>query len=72
MAGLILLGCLWLAVLELNKNTLWGWLFTAAALIGFYFFRRELLQGRAWFLRAAAWAALLAALTGVLFLTRGP
>ena len=47
MAGLILLGCLWLAVLELNKNTLWGWLLTAAALIGFYFFRRELLQGRA-------------------------
>ena len=72
MGLLILLGCLWAAVLELNKNTLWGWLLTAAALVGFYFFRRELLQGRAWYVRFFAWAALIAALAGVLVLTQGP
>ena len=72
MTALILIGCLWLAVLELNKNTLWGWIGTLAVLAGFYFLRREWLSDRAWYIKVLCWLALLGVLTGIVFLTRGP
>ncbi len=72
MVVLILLGCLWAAVLELNKNTLWGWLLSLGLFIAFAVLKKGFLAERSWLLRAGGWALLLAALAGTLLLTRGP
>jgi len=72
MVGWILIGCLYLAALELNKNTIGGWLLTIAVLGGFFWLRHTVLPGRTWALRCLAWAGLIAALTLILAVTRGP
>ena len=61
MVVLILLGCLWAAVLELNKNTLWGWLLSLGLFIAFAVLKKGFLAERSWLLRAGGWALLLAA-----------
>ncbi len=72
MIVLILLGCLWAAILELNKNTLWGWIASFAALLIFGLLRRNLFPEKGWLFRLAGWLCLLLVLAGVLVLTRGP
>ena len=72
MVVLILLGTLWAAVLELNKNTLWGWLLSLGLFIAFAVLKKGFLAERSWLLRAGGWALLLAALAATLLLTRGP
>ena len=72
MVVLILLGCLWAAVLELNKNTLWGWLLSLGLFIAFAVLKKGFLAERSLPLKAGGWVLLLAALAATLLLTRGP
>ncbi|MBQ9393649.1 MAG: carboxylesterase family protein [Oscillospiraceae bacterium] len=72
MAGLIVIGVVFFALMELQKNSLWGWALGLAALMGFFFLRREVLADRPWLLRAAGWAALLAVLAVIFTCTKGP
>jgi para-nitrobenzyl esterase len=72
MIGLILIGAVFLALLELNKNSLWGWALALIVLAGFFFLRRNVLLDRSWLLRAAGWIALVAVLAAVLLFTQGP
>lgn len=72
MIGLILIGAVFLALLELNKNSLWGWALALLVLAGFFFLRRNVLADRSWLLRAAGWIALVAVLAAVLLFTQGP
>lgn len=68
----ILLGCLFLTVLELNKNTVWGWVLALLLLGGFLWLQRAALPGKAWYVRGAAWIGLIAALALILVFTQGP
>ena len=72
MGLLIFIGCLWAVVLELNKNTLWGWLLSAGLLTVFAVLRKNWLSLRPWSLRVGGWILLLGLLGGTLLLTRGP
>ena len=72
MIATILIGCLFLAVLELNKNTIWGWLLAAAVLGSFLWLQRAALPEKAWYVRCGAWIGFLAALALILIGTRGP
>ena len=60
------------AVLELNKNTLWGFVLLAAAAIGFsVIFIRVLKDGR-WYLKLLGYAGFAAVFVFILFLTWPP
>ena len=72
MVGIIVIGVLFLALMELNKNSLWGWALALLVLAGFFFLRRNVLADRSWLLRAGGWIGLIAVLTAVLFCTQGP
>ena len=72
MIGLILIGVLFLTLLEFNKNSLWGWVLALIALVGFFFLRRGVLADKSWLLRAGGWLGLIAVLTAILFCTQGP
>lgn len=72
MVFLFILGVLWLAFLEFNKNTLWGWLAAAAVLIAFFLLRKNVLAERHWPARLVSWICLLAVMVGVTLVTRGP
>ncbi len=72
MVGIIVIGVLFLALMELNKNSLWGWALALIVLAGFFFLRRNVLLDRSWLLRAAGWIALVAVLAAVLLFTQGP
>ena len=63
---------LYLALLELNKNTLLGWGAGLLLLAGYLFLRRKVLQNRKGILRILAFLVLIAALTGVLLFSVGP
>ncbi len=62
MFGIILLSLLWLVILELNKNTIPGWIMVLVAAVIFFIVRKRFLKGRKWFLRAASWILYLAVL----------
>ena len=72
MVGIIVIGVLFLALMELNKNSLWGWALALIVLAGFFFLRRNVLLDKSWLLRAAGWIALVAVLAAVLLFTQGP
>ena len=61
-----------LAVLELNKNTVLGFVLLAAATAGYEILRARVLDGRGWFLRLLGWLAWIGAFAAVLFLTWPP
>ena len=72
MIGLILIGAVFLALLELNKNSVLGWVLALIALVVFFFLRRGVLADRAWYVKGLGWAALIAVLAAVLAFTQGP
>lgn len=70
--GLIVYGALWLAVLELNKNRIVGWVLALALLVLYaLLYRRVLLESR-WFVKLGAFLLLTALLLGTVLLTQGP
>ncbi|MBP5209695.1 MAG: carboxylesterase family protein [Clostridia bacterium] len=67
-----LLFLLMLAVLELNRNTLWGWGLAAVAAGGFWFVYVRFLTRRAWFVRAGAWVGWIVVFAVVVAVTWPP
>ena len=62
-----------LAVLELNKNTVLGFILAAVAAAGFYAAHRLIVKKKnKWYLKGAAWLIWLMLFSGVLFLTWPP
>ncbi|MBE6990336.1 MAG: carboxylesterase family protein [Ruminococcaceae bacterium] len=72
MIGLIVVGVVFLTLLEFNKNSLWGWVLALAVLAGFFFLRKNVLLDKPWLLRFGSWVGLIAVLTVVLACTQGP
>ena len=72
MIGLFLIGAVFLALLELNKNSVWGWILALAAMAAFLFVRRLALADKAWYVRGLGWIGLIAVLTAILLFTQGP
>ena len=72
MIGLILIGAVFLALLELNKNSVWGWVLALIVLAGFFLLRRSVLVDKAWYVKGLGWVALIAVLAAVLAFTQGP
>ena len=72
MIGIILLGIIFLTLLEFNKNSLWGWALAIIVLVGFFFLRKFVLLDKSWLLRAAGWIGLVAVLAAVVGFTQGP
>lgn len=68
-----LLLILMLAVLELNKNTVFGFILAAAIAAGFYAVHRLIVKKKnKWYLKCAAWLIWLVLFVGVVFLTWPP
>lgn len=64
---------LMLAVLELNKNTLWGFALTLLLTAGFYILHRVIVKRKdRWFLRLLSWLLWIVLFSGVLILTWPP
>ena len=63
---------LMLAVLELNKNTIVGFVLAAAIFAAYMILRSKVLPDKAWYLKGLAWVAWIALFCGVLFLTWPP
>lgn len=62
-----------LAVLELNKNTVWGFVLLLLVTAGFYTAHRFIVKRKnKWYLRLCVWLAWLSLFCGVLFLTWPP
>ena len=62
MIGIVLIGAVFMALLELNKNSLWGWIPALLVLAGFFvLYRKYPAKGMLGFLR---WPALLAVQIG--------
>ena len=72
MIGIILIGAVFAVLLELNKNSLWGWAVCLLILPGFYFLRKKHLKEKGMLLRSGSWIALIAVLAAVLFCSQGP
>lgn len=72
MIGLILIGAVFLALLELNKNSVLGWVLALIVLAGFFLLRRSVLVDKAWYVKGLGWVALIAVLAAVLAFTQGP
>ncbi|MBE5890968.1 MAG: carboxylesterase family protein [Lachnospiraceae bacterium] len=68
--GMVLL--LMLAVIELNKNTIVGWILTILAGGLFFFVNRILLQSKKWWTRCLSWFGWLVVFAGVLVITWPP
>ncbi len=69
---LAVFGLLWLVLLELNQNTILGWILSLGLLAGFAFLRQKKLRGCRGFVRVLAFLALAGCLVLVLFVSRGP
>ena len=63
---------LMLAVLELNKNTIVGFVLAAALFAAYMILRSKVLPDKAWYLKGLAWVAWIALFCGVVFLTWPP
>ncbi len=72
MIGLFLIGAVFLALLELNRNSVLGWILTLAAMAAFLFLRRMVLADKAWYVKGLGWIGLVAVLAAVLLCTQGP
>lgn len=72
MIGIFLIGVIFLALLELNKNSVLGWVLALAVLVGFFLLRRGVLADRAWYVKGLGWLALIAVLAAVVAFTQGP
>lgn len=69
----VLVTAVMLVLLELNKNTLWGFIAALALAAGFYVMHRLIVKRRnRWYLRAASWVVWIALFTGIVFLTLPP
>lgn len=69
----VLVTVLMLVLLELNKNTLWGFIAAIALAAAFYVVHRLIVKRRnKWYLRAACWVVWLALFSGIVFLTWPP
>ena len=60
------------AVLELNKNTLWGFALLIAATAGFVLLFWKLLQGSRWYVKLLGYIGYVAAFALILFITWPP
>ena len=68
-----LLLALMLVILELNKNTLLGFILAAAIAAGFYIVHRLIIKKKdKWYLKGAAWLGWIVLFVGVVFLTWPP
>lgn len=65
-------GLVWLALLELNKNTVLGWLLSLGFLAGVAFLHQKKLKGSKGLMRVLAFLVLTILLGVTLFVTRGP
>lgn len=64
---------LMLVILELNKNTILGFILTAAVTAGFYLLHRLIVQRKnKWYLKCALWLGWLILFASVLFITYPP
>ncbi len=63
---------LMLAVLELNKNTVPGFVLVILLSAGYFFLRAKVLPDRSWFLKLLSWIAWIAVFAGIVFLTWPP
>ncbi len=63
---------LMLAILELNKNTLLGFVLLLAVTVGFVLLFLKVLHGGKWYWKALGWIGWIAAFVGILFLTWPP
>ena len=72
MIGIYLTGIIVLILLELNKNSLWGWAAAAAVLAGYAFLYRKVLIRKRGLLKAAGLVCLAALSALIVFLTPGP
>lgn len=68
--GIVIL--MMLAVIELNKNTIVGWILTILAGGLFFFVNRILLQSKKWWTRCLSWFGWLVVFAGVLVITWPP
>ena len=68
----ILVLVIMLAVLELGKHTILGWMLTLAAAAGFVFLNRKKLRGARWLLRLGSWLAFLLAFAAILWISWPP
>ena len=69
-SALVLL--LMLAVLELNKNTVFGWILAVLAAAGFTVLRETALADKAWFVRGAGWLGWIAVFAVVMIVSYPP
>lgn len=67
-----LFALIWLCLLELNKNTLFGWVQTVLVLTVYVSLRQYWVKKQKWPLRALAFALALALLAGIFVGTQGP
>ena len=67
-----LLFILMTAVLELNKNTLWGFVLLLAATVGFVLLYTKALQGSRWYVKLLGYLGYLAVFALILFFTWPP
>ena len=67
-----LFGLIWLALLELNKNTVIGWVQTIAVLVVYGILRNHWIKNGKWWLRALCFVLMLAFLAGIFVNTQGP
>ncbi len=68
----VLLFALFFVILELNKNTFWGWILLLVATVCFFaVFESGRLKGRP-FMKVLCWAAYFGLFAGILFLTYPP
>ncbi len=69
---LTLIAILFFALLELNKNAVWGWIVALVILAGFVFLHVTVLKNAKGILKALTFLPLIALLIAVLALTVGP
>ena len=70
--GLALYALLWFAALELNKNSVLGWVLVLLLFIGYALVFRRALVGARWYVRLGAFLALTVLLALVFRFTEGP
>ena len=68
----VLIFAIFMVVLELNKNTILGWILALAVYAGFFIFYRMFLKERGFVLRAGSVAILIVIFAGILFISMPP
>ena len=70
--GMVLFMLLWLFFLEVNKNTVWGWVQTGLVFLVYITVREKLLRGRKWYLRLGCFLLMLVLLGAIVAGTQPP